>query len=314
MTFHFTKVLNANWSLTESKGEGQQSLMIRDILQYLFPKASFRAADAHRDPLEVSIELQAIDFGEFGLSTKSAFEQKTLLEMPMLKAGNPQKNRVGKSQAKNLLGLKGKTVVHLYSAWTSTLTPENAKTLFDSLQRAYGNHFLILSFGNGSSVPKVAAVFSKQFGHGKANVHKLSELTTETLGKETFGLILNDTVGNMPFLYSASDLALVAGPVNFFQPLAQGTKTAFIFPPDDIRITRQYEPQVIEQLVSVGNQAGGFLKIESFENLDASLRKLEKMPAPIHPAFAKINGTTAFYKILDRILEILKLHRVDEEL
>lgn len=202
--------------------------------------------------------------------------------------------------------MEDKKVVHIYIAWTSTLTVEKFQSISNALKQKFGDHLVIISFGNGSSAQTAVKEFAEVSGHNQ--FVELSKLKKDNFSKMSSGVVYNDTIGNMPFLYAASDLAVVVGPVNFFQPLVQGTRTLFVFP-EDVRVSRGYNKLTIYRMSQIANKTKGFVRSTDFKNVSKDIEELLKKPEPMPPAFTKTKSTTYFTKILDRmLLMILNQH------
>jgi hypothetical protein len=205
--------------------------------------------------------------------------------MPIIKPANPGMAEVQHGAYRKGLGIPSDSyVVSLYmkdvnGGADQNLTP-SALALIQGLQKEKAPQIIFLSHGGSSkmSLPNLSEYSSLGY-----ELHNLSALDHVDLsrGKHIF---INDLSGKMPYLYNVSDLAVVVGPINLFEPLSNGTKTLFF---DNPEVLGQYHPQAFSKMKAQAIESGGGFSAKDLREFSALLRPVTENKERITPPYLK---------------------------
>jgi hypothetical protein len=156
----------------------------------------------------------------------------------------------------------------------------SALALIQALQKEKVPKIIFLSHGGSSkmTLPNLSEYSSLGY-----ELHNLSALDHVDLsrGKHIF---INDLSGKMPYLYNVSDLAVVVGPINLFEPLSSGTKTLFF---DNPEVIGQYHPQAFSQMKAAAIGSDGGFSAKDLREFSALLKPVTESKRPITPPYLK---------------------------
>jgi hypothetical protein len=207
---------------------------------------------------------------------------------------------LSKEEAKKALNLEGKSVVHLYVGVASKIGEEHFNVLIRELKKSMRIDALILSIASNYGLRNVNQTGLQR--HFDRFVKLSTAKRTEIPSDRTI-LIYNDTRGLMSNLYAASDLAVVVGPINFFQPLSAGVRTLSIIPPD---LQDGYFETTVQELATKAQRSGGFRQVRSWTSLSVEARKLQMQPAPENPALIEYDGSSPLLDVLNKLEAVIR--------
>ncbi|NDG85383.1 MAG: hypothetical protein EBX52_10170 [Proteobacteria bacterium] len=294
-----------------------QRRSLQKILKMAFPEAAFSSAvDAAPtggiEPLPVNLGLidSALQFDQFELGVLEP-ASRYQVEMSRMKLGNPEVFSYSRSEIRKKLGFPlSDRIVSVYS----------------SMEGLYGLHamlrlmpekpqIVILSHSTLMSLDEIKTLFgnarSYDFASLKVVLSRPEILTDAALRSKDCPLIIyNDTRGRLPELYAASDLALVIGANNFFEPLI--AKCPTLLYPGSLDWL-DYSPRAYRQLAETAVATGGAVLYGGEHTREALTRAYEKLlmvnPSSIqHPAFVRPRNTglSGFNALLDDLEEKIR--------
>lgn len=306
------------------KGEYVQSQYIRKVLESLFPKAKFSHTDVPtlrgREP--VKILLADIAERSDGFVIKKIANKGMILPMHIVKPSNYTPVKMDKTAARQELGLPAnRKIISLYVRSEDTMTnlksihgKVNSKftELFEGLEKAFPLDIVIITFGNYS--PGVWGLASTGLLHSGVTWNTTAELSEIMTNKSSFDgqtIIVNDTQGKMKSIYAAADLAVVVGPINFFEPLTVGTPTLLVEKSSAETQNSSYDSyddNVYNSLMDLAIKTGGAAKV-TYDRFDenwndgipAAVKKIMKSKKP----FKDISPLT-FPAFLDALYKHVK--------
>lgn len=292
------------------KGEGIQGIVVAKYLRYLFPQATVRAIfDDSTDFTatnsgKTQIDFYILDSAEYSSPIK--FPKDIILEMPMLKAGNPTQVRLSSGAIRKILGIPApQKVIHVYVK-NEVFYKKYFDEIIKQIGEVYPYDMIILSFGNqhepGSPFKARHVKKMSRTTEGMVSFD-LSEVERGNLNTSSTKLVFNDTIGLVPSLHAAANLAIVIGPVNFIEPLGNKTRTLHVQTPNDF--FTPYDSQTLLNLIRTAESTGGFVAAENTSSVKAATQKLVNLPEPIPPAFIEQNGKSPFELVLDRLFFVI---------
>lgn len=297
------------------KGEMQQSLLIKQYLEFLFPEAVVASQWDFSMSTKKPVKFKVIDTAEnLSVQEGAVLDPTIVLDMPLLKRGNPGKTYFQKSNLRKVFGLREDLkVVHLYIKNEDYLK-EYGKDIVRHLLKSINIDIFIVSLGNlyrtrSHNIEK-SIVDSGTFEDRSFIL--LSEMKNNENSNLKKRVIINDTLGLMPQLHAVSDLAVVVGAINFIQPLNVGTKTLSLVPlrllvDTEGNTEQKYDEAALQEIIKTAKLSGGFQSLREINEIPQALEKLRHQSAPLPPAFIKTkNNKSAFDTVLDRIEESLR--------
>lgn len=105
--------------------------------------------------------------------------------------------------------------------------------------------------------------------------HETQQVGAQAIENKT--IIVNSTFGMLPYVHKAADLAVVIGPINFFEPLAVGTPT-LIFRKSDSESRNSdfghYDEKIYDALIETGLSTGLAESTGSINRIAPAIQKL----------------------------------------
>jgi hypothetical protein len=297
--FHLKKV--------EILGESIQSVFVLKTLQVLFPEASFEGVTAKTlipvHPINIGIEIY--DEGDY---EGNSFHY---LRMPIVKAANNTQITSRKNILRDALGIPpDKLVLSLYykvnyskkaltGSENESLNPDFKSTInfINSIKN------VDVFFVSENVSPRFQADF---YGlHPSFHLALLSGLKPSVFKKYKKVVILNDLTERLPYLYKISDLTIIKGPVNFFEPLFQNSPT-IIF--DNTVVLEGYDVPTFNRMLEMVMKNGGAASVYSLSDLEFQVGESLKPRLPPNtpqveiPAFES-KSFNAYLKDLENYLD-----------
>jgi hypothetical protein len=252
------------------------------------------------------IQLYVLDRGEHPTPPQSA-DPKVILDMAVLKAGNPGLVVAKKSELRAQMGIPQRAkVVSLYVK-NERVFYQHSVELLSALRKAFDFDVLILSLAVQWEPGEPTGLVDLQRWAPVLSDFKtataLSHLREAELSSRESLFIFNDTIGWMPQVHALADLAVVVGPINFMQPLNMGTRT-LLWTNSELR--GSYQRAVLEELTSQAQNSGGFAVSEKLVEVPEKIQSLLDGPEPVAPALVKVSGTSALEKVLDQLESVIR--------
>lgn len=285
------------------KGEVKQMQFVAKYLHYLFPRALYSSKDstfieqeikAYKKKNKKLVHLTLADVGESGGGDENRdfiLQNGLMLPMHRVKPANSQPLTLDRHLLRQALGIEpNKKVLHTYIRSLGTFLDvtsrqkvhaDETRLFFEALRQGYNADIVIISFGNkekrawGAESTYTAATRAP-------HIFKLSKLKASDLQNATGKVvILNDTVGRMIELHAVSDIAVVAGPVNFFEPLSVQTPTLLFYRSDALGRNNHefgyYDRSIYDEQITLALQSGGVEVARTFEDASKALHKLKQI-------------------------------------
>ncbi|MDH4468475.1 MAG: hypothetical protein QE271_10475 [Bacteriovoracaceae bacterium] len=239
--------------------------------------------------------------------------------MPFIKAANPLVTSLDKINVKKSLGLNTQQkIIHIYMNDLEDGATQLKSIIYETIKSEIfkeSKPVFILSFRgeefdlNGLKDTQIFELSGWLIN--SSSVKKLN--TNKNL------IIFNDTVGKMPELYAASDLAVVVGAINFFESLNQGTPTIIYNPSGNS--TQLFNRAGYKELIEIAQQTGN---AKYAEQPDAFLNSLNLLLGPQNTTEPKYKSyevrhprdttLTVFDFFLDHLSLVINAHLADPSL
>lgn len=318
--FSVTPAQNLNGALSKVYiGEEIQGEFLRKVVRSLFPESQIDLPNPSFKPkFKFKLKVRdSIESHERGIVAAAA----DYIDMPILKAANASLSAMNKAESRALLKIAPEQRVGVI--YSPGLVLKDAPVSKDpSIRSVYrtlkgqGITSLILSPNPRSirikpqemldAIRKELPHFLDQFdsviflAQAKADEMLMPE------GKKI--LVINNTMGKTPYIYSAADLVVVQGPVNPLESVTVGTPTV-VFLND--RVVGHYDLDGYSRIVNYGLATGKAQAVHNVSDLEGAIEKLNRYEGPVlTPDQVKVGGKTA----LERFLDVLhqKLQRQAE--
>ncbi len=225
------------------KGEWTFTAVAVRYLKALFPKAQFMNSSKQVSANRKRYELLVMDPSEAYSKENSPSEYDLYvtkggsLPIPFAKATRAFNPEASKGELRKRFGFTStQKVLSLYVRAADTMTDMNPRqaynhTLYDAffkkLRSAFEFDIVVVTFGNhvrgGYSYSGIARALD---GFKSIEWHEKQDIGSSAIDNKT--ILANGTYGLLPYVHKAADLAVVIGPVNFFEPLAVGTPTLIL--------------------------------------------------------------------------------------
>ena len=301
-----------------SKGESIQTHFIARTLKELFPQAVFYNHSS-REGIR-TIPITVTDYSEMALPNLEALRAKYsdfypqnyyLMGMPTLKMANGRAIQVPKSELRQVLQLPAnKVVINLYNFELSGIKIQDLLAELSNVDFVkFEDIMLIASYRYDTNIHPMSVPDKQKEFNGKAEVHLLSETTSDLVRGPGPFLILNDTVGLMPALHRAADVVLIGGPQNLFEGLNAGTPT-LIFTKLQRQSGYNWDQNTFNELLDTARATGAAYTYEALPDLIRQLSlALKEKREPISTSQIKKEGRTWFQIFLDDLERILDSER-----
>lgn len=218
------------------KGEYQSSRFVRRYLAELFPAAEFKYQEDAPGRRAIAIKISDVAEHEADPRKRAArLKLADTIPMHLIKPAMSVPIIPDKLATRAALGLSStQKVLSLYIRAPEILTDIRSRAVFpetelpqlmDQLRKGFDFDVLIVSFGNlgFASFRSAGFIFTNVRNWKVENLSDLTRNGHDAIPSNT--LIYNDTIGRMPYMHAAADLAVVVGPINFFEPIGVGTPT-----------------------------------------------------------------------------------------
>ena len=323
-------------------GESIQAQFVQKILAAAFPAADFmegaaafnQRANQFSEPSRPIagrqiIELMIDDTKESEEKSRSSHFSRSL-EMSLLKAGNPSSTGLSKEALRARLGIPPNSkVVHFYFNELVPLYPGKDAIrqmemgfpgVWQKLAETYRPDYTLVS----TTVEPTAKSFARfladeSSAEFRANFDRIVRLSEIVHGDETFPagrlLVINDLKGFVPYLHAISNLAIIRGPINFFEPLNEKTPTLALINEATLKtLGLRYDQAAYEQMAARAKASRGFMRTTQLETLphDASvLLSLHSNEVILPPYALEVGRKSPFSEVLDTLYEQLKTKITD---
>jgi len=299
-------------------GETIQSHFVAKVLTELFPKAKISGALSEKSPskkIKKRIQIEVRDPSEFGVvDTQDKDSVKRILPMSILKAANPGIGGISHGALRTQLGIPEQAMtasLYLrYPVVNGSDGSPNVVKLLDTIEAVKEPDIVFVSRGGAgfnsgtegelAEARKLIKNFLPEY-----KVSLLSDWTNETYKPGEKRIVLNDMLGKLPSIYNVSDLSVVVGPINIFEPLTSGSKTVFFTHPDAIR---GYSGDEFKRMGDTALKSGGALAVRGLDDL---YEKLPDLLSPKTPILAPYrlpgeSGSTPAQVFLDRLESLVR--------
>gem|GEM_PF-6634439 len=305
-------------------GEAIQTLNLIKVLKTIFPNAKFHPKQGHRidqngnilplfyeeemaykdhlKSLSNPVLFSIIDSAEHGIFRPPNEQSAQRIEMIDVKPGlsSPTiKNHQNSRKDLNLM--EDLKIAHVYDRLSTRIAsvrrgtddfPDLAQIAHSLLNRNFKTVIITARNSGGTSAPVSMAELIEThpgLGHLFDKIVYLSQVKDPNeIDSNRRTLIINDTQGQMMKIHSASDLALIVGPINFFEPLFVGTPTILF---SGYSTLQGYSRAGLNHMVSAASAFPHFINIESwqkFDQVNVDMKRSEVKEAPLLRGFLEI--------------------------
>jgi len=288
-------------------GENIQANFLEKNLKALFPKATIDP----EYPFDYSKSKKARwmkkhsgkKISIMGIRDSAEFADEFLLDhqvqMAVIKPANPGMAAVPHGKFRKPLGIPSdKYVVSLYmkdvDGYMDAVNAPSALGLIQEVEKVRVPDLVIISSG-GKHLDYL--LDTPRYLKKGYQIYFASDLHKIDLTQGRF-IILNDLRGKLPYLYNVSDLAIVTGPINFFEPLTSGAKTVFF---DNPKVLGRYDLDAFAKLKKAALATGGALSVRDAPELAVKLAEFIADPKPISPPY--LRSADAFLNHLNDVIE-----------
>jgi hypothetical protein len=281
-------------------GEVRQSHFLSQILKALFPKSDGN----HLAPNEVGLPSNRVMLEVFEAhaemegSTSNRVDGKTI-EMSRLKAANPSGFGLSKARAFASYGLNPKlNLLHIYVSSIARFDEgEWDQLIVDLRKMARFDAIIVSSNSFGINEPHDRRTLRKFAG-------KFSNWVKDPTKFAAGSLIRNDTRGQMSLIHAVSRAVVVAGPINWFEPLVVKTPTVIYVPPG---FSQNYRMDRFDLIVDQAERTGGARRVHSLYEVVGTLAEWTvSAPKMTMPGLTEgLNGKTPFDLLLDDLYQYL---------
>lgn len=286
------------------KGEWLQAQFVKRVLIELFPTARFATEAQTPVPGEMVFRLQLADYAEVTPTYRKelpsemrervpALEEPYVLPMHLVKPiGSRRSISLSREEIRGRLGIPAEhKVVSLYirapdtvidTQYRGAYPQQEINELLENLRKAIPFDSVILTFGNYDRKTGYDAAGTMLTFHSKHQLESVTKVSEALANPEVIPaktVLVNNTHGIMPYLHRAADLAVVVGPVNFFEPIQAGTKTVLVKKTGSISRTGDfsyYDKAILDQLAGLGESTGMMASVNNYADLPVAVAKLDK--------------------------------------
>lgn len=314
LAFVFPSGENPNQELDfarHSLGENIQARALRRILERYFPSALFFDEYDRTPPTHQAVRIEEIvDSAERGVSLRSLPEH---FEMTLLKRASPFIFRVSRESAREALGFPSTHRIYsIYAGQASIYRKRSWRLPHYGLQELLSNTeqaklpetIFLSAFGGATPITDDEETAAKKFGYTITSINSSTTFPLKLDPAKKY-LIKNNTVGKMHDLYAASDVAIVRGPVNFFEPLHAGTPVILTIPTDLLDL---YTQEGLDPMRRTALKTGGVFEAVRDEDISAIADDLIKNPRTFtHPSLVSIDqSASALTQLLDQLDALIR--------
>ncbi len=293
-------------------GEQIQSKFVEEILQAIVPHAKltqnyYQTPFAQTsDRLISAMTLRLYDSAEHSQIPRAE------VEMTKLKPAHTLRLARSREDLRSLLGVpESMRVLHLYGTGYQNNQSPDDQFSFQNIVRHLaktGHRFDLVLISKTGSLDDDSEFASETWkGHCEViDLIRPKRLRLETGCSAEPIVVRNLTYGYMPELHSVSDLVIVRGPINFFEPLNVGTPTLLI---NNDAILGTYDRKAFRELKELAKSAPHFAVAKDLDQMSKLARKLRGKTTLEYDSSLAVDadGKSAFEKLLDHLLEVLIL-------
>ena len=280
-----------------------QNRVVKRLMSLALPRSRWLGEGVTPLPKEKIVTYDLSDFAlaESWSPHQEFWGRESILQMFRVKAGNPEVFSFNRDQVRARYGIPEKA--HLISVYAHEAQFDSLRPILEAFPKT--PEVIVFSVSNWYETAELKKALGPGFRYAKLSLlAKRSSLTIQfgkLLQRSKLPLvILNDTRGRLPELYSASDQAVVIGPNNFFEPLMVGTPTLIVDGEDF-----PYSRSVWNEMSLYAASSGGAVFLHLPAHPQEAVGKLLKIKRESvqHPAFGIPEGRTrtGLELLLDRI-------------
>ncbi len=285
-------ITSQNGTGESNLGESIQEMFLVKILKEIFPEAETNlSGTVDTFSNKTRIWIRVTDSAEF-----PSFSWEGEIEMKDIKVVNPGLLTIQKSQLRKQLGIyQNLKIASLYSI-VFPFQQHDFRLFTETIETTHPD-VIFLSFG-GYLISEKDLSFLKFAKKYFDDILFLSETHENDFNKKRKKplLILNDVKGKVPYLYALSNLAIVHGPINIFEPLSVNTPTFFFG--SQSTAMRYYDRHVFSQMADIAKKTGGAFEVSTPEELGTKLKSFHYGSRySITPPYLVKNGNKAQLEI-----------------
>jgi hypothetical protein len=294
-------------------GESIQLHFVGKILKLIFPQSQLvtsvadsgsKTRSGRQSPV-ARIEIKISDSGELG-----NYIGDEVLEMSVLKTVNPGLSSSVHNRFRSAFGVAPEArVVSIYSR-----DLKDMDKIFESVESASRPDYIFFTMGGDPVNSRFRRIFEKWLSRPH-DIVNLSELVSFRKHPDRSVLVFNDVAGKVPYVANISDLVIVNGPINFFEPLTSGAKTVIISSPQNFN--SKFNHRLFADMLETAVATKGAFPADDVQELESVLRMASRSEAAIvAPYKLRIHGqdrtvANVFLDILQTYLEkLMKAHGV----
>jgi hypothetical protein len=287
-------------------GEMTQMKFVAKVLKVLAPKAmilpSHRVSDVNAErpekikyrPSDVQgrtlVPLAAHDPAE---GMKGEMDREDL-SMPVMKPANGTLDYINRGDLRRQVGIgSNHFVVSIYvkdvdGSLSDPKHAPSAAALLATIIKEKKPDILFLTLGGGSPSAFRGVTILNQPGY---TTKFLSEMRAQDFQQKNV-IILNDLFGRTPYIHAVSNVAIIVGPINIFEPLTVRTPTIFFF---NRAAVNEYDLNVFEFMAQLAQKTKGGFPVRMGNDFPKIFRKvIRSSPIQITPPY-RVEGTLEIF-------------------
>lgn len=315
-------------STPQYKGEWIFTQEALRFLKVLFPKAKFVNSKVKVPKHRKRLELLVMDSSEAFSKKYTPVEydlyitQGGSLPIPLMKPLRLVNPSASKEELRSRFGIKPRQkVLSLYVRAPDTMTAINRRLahnptlygdFFRNLKKSFDFDVVILTFGNqmreGYEYTQIPLVLRPQH---TIKWYEGKDITGENLQNGT--IVVNATHGLLAHIHKAADLAVVIGPINFFEPLAVGTPT-LIYKKANAESRNSpfgiYDDVMYSKLISIAMKTGLAETTGDIQEIEAATANLIQRThqRDFKPTSIQAESLPDFLDALEKHIKFLLIH------
>lgn len=287
-------------SRSHKMGEYNQAVFLKKVIEAMFPESVVNLVDKLPDSLQTKPQQIVVSIYDLAECYVGNGPSEILMDMKLLKPANAIGLSMDPREIRRILGIPTRyKVLGVYDRWLEI----NQRELHFE-----GWNFDVVFYSTNVAV-------GEQTLGGNSPILFLSDLTGADLSSridqarrdEKVLIIVNDTVGLLPYLHAAGDATFVTGAVNILESLQAGSPTVFIYEPHQFQMN--YYDAVYKGLAERALATGHASRVVNFADAPAALSAIHltgKVPLPRRPFFQRDqSGKLAIDLVLDRLHQIV---------
>jgi hypothetical protein len=272
------------------KGETLQTRFLAKIISIVLPKAHIVDRHSSPNPKLKPFYLTVSDTAERG--DRDIERSSNVIEMSILKPVNPGGETLDKNLVREIIGLHLDDKIASFYSSTNGDHEDYLPVLKEMFKTGIATG-IIFSHTRRRELD-IVEEFAKS---EKIKCLRISELKRNSISKGEKFILLNDTIGRLPYIHTASDFVFVFGQGNIFESLNVNRHTYFFRYPRN-----GYSYSAWDRMTFIAEATNGGHAIDDLGHLHSVIQSTVSLPfgRPIYLVTDR-EGTSALTRLLRNI-------------